>query len=377
MRTIVAMRVISIIKQDGFKVWHVLDNNNEPIASISQYLTYLHNLQRSPNTIRAYAYHLKHFWEYLSQSKLVWTAVKLDNLASFITWLRSASTKVIVIHQTVSRRTESSINAALAAVTAFYKFHEQIGNIENLDLYSSQIAISSKYKPFLNHLNKTGLTKTRTLKIKVPLKLPRTFDRQMVEQLLSACYYVRDKFLICMLYETGMRIGELLGIQHQDIHSWDNEIHLVPRTNNPNEARSKSHRLNIIPVSASLMKLYTHYLLAELEDVESNYVFVGLKGQKRGQPLRYTAVQDLFLRLSKAIGSKVTPHMMRHTHATDLIQQGWDMALVQKRLGHLSIQTTINIYTHLSSQDIKNALKNYKIRSIADELVRNRSGKTD
>lgn len=62
--------------------------------------------------------------------------------------------------------------------------------------------------------------------------------------------------------------------------------------------------------------------------------------------------------------------MVRHTHATELIQQGWDMALVQKRLGHLSIQTTVNIYTHLSSQDIKDALNKYKIRSLANEFIK-------
>jgi integrase/recombinase XerD len=188
--------------------------------------------------------------------------------------------------------------------------------------------------------------------------------------MLHACYYIRDKFLLCTLYETGMRIGQLLGILHQDIQSWDNEIQLVPRNNHPNEVRSKSHCTNILPVSQSLMKLYTHYVLSELDEINSEYVFVCLKGNKRGQPLCYTAVQDLFMRLSKTVGQKVTPHMMRHTHATELIQQGWDIALVQKRLGHLSVQTTINIYTHLSSQDIKNAFKKYTIRSLANELIK-------
>lgn len=364
------MKVMPVIMQDGFKAWNVIDNAGEVVTPIFQYLNYLYNLQKSPNTIRAYAHHLKHYWEYLNDKELDWTRVKLDHLAAFITWLRSPTKDVIVIHQAISKRTESTINAALAAVTAFYKFHEQIGNAENLDLYSTKIAINPKYKPFLNHLNTTRLAKTRTLKIKVPTKLPRTVDQQLIEQMLVSCYYLRDKLLICMLYETGMRIGQLLGIRHKDIQSWDNEIHLVPRINNENDSRSKSNRTNILPVSPSLMKLYTNYVLSELDGTESEYVFVCLKGQKRGRPLHYTAIQDLFKRLSKAIGHKITPHMLRHTHATQLIQQGWDMALVQKRLGHLSIQTTVNIYTHLSSQDLKNALKKHEIRSLADEFIK-------
>lgn len=363
------MKVTPTIMLDGFKTWNVFDKDGKEVIPISQYLNYLYDLQKSPNTIRAYAHHLKHFWQYLSDESIRWERIKLNQLAAFITWLRSTTKRVVVIHQSISKRTESSINAALAAVTAFYKFHEQIGNIENLDLYSTKIAISSKYKPFLNHLNTTQFVKTRILKIKVPSKIPRTLKPQLVTKMLQACYYTRDKLLICTLYETGMRIGQLLGIRHQDIQSWNNEIHLVPRNSNPNEARSKSNCTNILPISSSLMKLYTEYLLSELEDIESEYVFVCLKGKKRGQPLRYTAIQDLFERLSKTIGQKVTPHMMRHTHATELIQQGWDMALVQKRLGHLSIQTTINIYTHLSSQNLKDALKTYNIRSLADGLT--------
>lgn len=363
------MKVTPCAMPDGHKIWNVLDEDGETVPPILQYLTYLYHLQRSPNTLRAYAYHLKHFWEYLAANKFDWKTMKLDQLAGFITWMRSSG-NIVVIHQTMSKRTESSINAALAAVTAFYKFHEQVGGIENLDLYSTKISISSRYKPFLNHLNTTKLTKTRTLKIKVPIKLPRTLDRQIVEKMLSACYYRRDKFLICLLYETGMRVGQAIGLRHPDIQSWGNEINLVPRTQNQNEARSKSAFSNLLPVSASLMKLYTEYVLTELENIDSEYVFVCLKGKKRGQALRYTAVQDLFMRLSKAVGQKVTPHMLRHTHATELIQQGWDMALVQKRLGHISIQTTINIYTHLSSQDLKNALKKHELRSLANEIIK-------
>lgn len=360
------MKVISSISPDNLKTWDVCDNG-AIIKPIKRYLIYLKSLEKSPNTLRAYAYHLKHFWEYLAANKFDWKTIKLDQLAGFITWLRS-NKNIVVIHQVMSKRTESSINAALAAVTSFYKFHEQIGAVKNLSLYTDKLSVNPRYKPFLHHLNTSKLAKTRTLKIKVPTRIPTALDKHIIDKMLSACYYMRDKFLICLLYETGMRIGQALGLRHTDIQSFDNTVNLIPRTNNQNEARSKSRHVNAIPVSQALMKLYTEYVLAELEIIDSDYVFVCLKGKKRGQPLRYTAVQDLFLRLSKATGQKVTPHMLRHTHATDLVKQGWDMALVQKRLGHVSIQTTINTYTHLSTEDLKNAIKKHGIRSLADEL---------
>lgn len=73
--------------------------------------------------------------------------------------------------------------------------------------------------------------------------------------------------------------------------------------------------------------------------------------------MTYSAVASLFNRLSKKTGINARPHLFRHTHATDLIRDGWDMAHVQKRLGHASVQTTINTYTHLTDEDLK---KNYQ-----------------
>ena len=361
----IVMKVIcSII--ENLKTWDVFQNN-EIVEPIQQYLNYLRNLQKSPNTIRAYAYHLKHFWQYLKDYDLNWTTIKIDKLAGFICWLRSPDpSKVIAIHLSISKRTENSINAALAAVTAFYKFHEQVNHIH---LYSNQISINPKYKPFLHHLNNTRLANTRVLKIKVPSKLPLVISREVIKKMLLECNYKRDEFMICLMYETGMRIGQILGLQHEDIKSWDNEIHIIPRNNNPNNARSKLNSVNNIPVTQALMHLYTTYLLKECSEIDSPYVFICLKGQKRGQILHYTAVQDLFKRFSKKVGQKITPHMLRHTHATELIKEGWDMALVKKRLGHQSIQTTINIYTHLNNQDLKNAVKNYEQRSLANECI--------
>jgi len=61
----------------------------------------------------------------------------------------------------------------------------------------------------------------------------------------------------------------------------------------------------------------------------------------------------------KKTGIKTNLHLFRHTHATELIRQGWDMAHVQKRLGHASVQTTINTYAHLTDDDLKRAYHQY------------------
>ncbi len=345
---------------DGYNSWVVVDQNGQAISPIERYLDYLYHLQKSPNTLRAYAYHLMHYWQYLSSKSLSWSAVTLEQLAGFITWLRLPASH-IVIHATLSKRTENSINAALAAVTAFYKFQEQLGEIAELDLYQSQLSLHEKYKPFLHHLNTTKQQNARKLKIKVPQRIPMTLTRDEVKQLLRLCFFRRDKFLITLLYETGIRIGQALGLFHEDIRSFDNEIHIIPRIQHVNQARAKTYQANRIPVSQALMHHYSEYVINELPATDTQpYVFVALQGPHQGQPLRYTAIQDLFNRFSRKLERKITPHMLRHTHATDLIQAGWNMALVQKRLGHKSIQSTVNTYTHLTDEAMKTAFKHYQ-----------------
>ncbi len=141
---------------------------------------------------------------------------------------------------------------------------------------------------------------------------------------MAACRHLRDKFLIRLLAETGMRIGQALGLRHSDIRSWDNEIWVVPRDDNANEARAKraGEEPLRIDVDASLMRLYGDYLVEEMGKLDTDYVFVNLWEGEIGRPLSYAAVYDFFVRLEKRTGIRVRPHMERHSHATDLLRTG-------------------------------------------------------
>jgi integrase/recombinase XerD len=88
-------------------------------------------------------------------------------------------------------------------------------------------------------------------------------------------------------------------------------------------------------------------------------VFVTLRGPAPGTPLKRDNIADLFQRLGAATHIDFHPHMLRHTHATELLQAGWDAAYVQKRLGHASVQTTIDTYAHLDGDDLKAAYQRY------------------
>lgn len=199
--------------------WLVLDDNYLPVQPIQGYLRYLDSLERSPNTIHAYARHLKLYWEFLRDLHLNWVEVTLENLADFIHWLRSPQLKVVSIQPTESKRTEKTINAILSAVCGFYEFQERNGATVGIDVYRYQFQPGRKYKPFLHHINKGKEVRTRLLKLKEPQTFPGTLTLEQIKQLVEACLRKRDKFLICLLHESGVRIGEALGLYHEDIRT--------------------------------------------------------------------------------------------------------------------------------------------------------------
>jgi len=354
------MKVQRIRLPDQTQSWLVLDDNHLPVPAIQAYLRYLEGLECSPNTIHNYATHLKQFWEFLRDTQHEWDAITIEHLADFIRWLRRPASQVIALQKQPARRTERTINTILAAVYSFYAYQERLGTVASLQAYRYGARHSGKYKALLHHLQAGKEQKTKLLKLKAPKQSPTVLTATQVQQIVAACHHLRDQLLICLLYETGMRIGQVLGLHHADIRSWDNELQVVPRADNANGARAKAKEPYTVHVSQPLMRLYTDYLIHEYsEDLDSDYVFVNLWSGQIGQPLRYQTVVALLRQLGQVTGLDFHAHLFRHTHATELLRQGWELSYIQKRLGHAHIQTTANTYVHLQDADLKSAYQQY------------------
>ena len=134
-----------------------------------------------------------------------------------------------------------------------------------------------------------------------------------------------------------MRIGEALGLRHEDIDAASTLIRIRARRNF-NGARVKGGQRDV-PVPPSLIRLYTDYLVEEYGDLDCDYVFVNLWGGSVGTPWRYWNVTDLVARLRERI-VEFSAHAFRHTYATGLFWRGVPAEVVQKLLGHASVTTT-------------------------------------
>jgi len=125
---------------------------------------------------------------------------------------------------------------------------------------------------------------------------------------------------------------------------------------NANGARAKSGG-RTVPAGGELIRLYADYLHLEYGDVGSDYVFINIWAEPRGQAWSYPAVYDLVSRLRTRIGPDFDPHWFRHSAATRWLRDGVPVEIVSKLLGHSSVTVTSAIYGHLTAEDARAALE--------------------
>ncbi|MBT2655372.1 tyrosine-type recombinase/integrase [Bacillus sp. ISL-18] len=357
------MRVQEVILESG-KRYMLVNEDGTPVIPVMKYLKYLDVTGKSSNTQKTYCYALKQYFLYLQETGKDYKEIRLEDLVEFVGWLRSPyeSTKVTSLIPVKAMKTEKTVNLTVTVVTNFYdclyRNEELPQDMGEKMLRQVFIGGRTHYKSFLHHVNKDKPSIRNMLKVKEPRKRIQTLTKEQVQQVLGATTNIRDNFLIRLLFETGGRIGEALSLFLEDFkfdHGKGHRIRLTDRGELENGAKLKTGEREIF-VSQSLMDLYDDYLYEVIDelDVDTNFAFVKLRGEKVGKPMTYSDVEALFKRLRQKTGIDIHPHLFRHTHATMYYQQTKDIKQVQERLGHSQIQTTMNLYLHPSDEDIRN-----------------------
>ncbi len=328
-------------------VWLMLDEDYQIVEPIQRYLAHLCS-SKSPNTVEAYAYDLKAWWTFLDYRHLDWRNIQLSDLEDFAHWLRVGDTLKVVSTQPVeAKRAERSVNRAITAVTTFYEYHIASRTVDFKQFERFYLPHGLARKGLLTGIAKSKPIRQKQVLLKEPKKFPGCLTNEQVEILVGACHRLRDKLLILMLNSTGMRKGELLGLCHDDIGDFDDYTIKIVRRANPNGARAKGQE-RIIPVSKELLKIYNDYLVYEYPaSAESGYVFVNIWEGGVGMPMNPNVLNTMFYRLSKKTGIKVYPHLFRHSFATRLLQAKYPVDRVKYLLGHTTVQTTLDVYSHV------------------------------
>ena len=134
----------------------------------------------------------------------------------------------------------ATVNKHLAALFSFYDYQARNGVVVAQSLVAWRRTNRGGYRPFLQHVTAGRPVATRPLQLRQSRRLPRTLTEKQLLTLVEACEHLRDRFLLLLMAETGMRIGQALGLRHADFVSHRRELRIVPRRDNANGARAKN-----------------------------------------------------------------------------------------------------------------------------------------
>jgi site-specific recombinase XerD len=348
-----------VIPGSGTRSWTVLGDDDVPVVPVDRFLAYLSDIGRSPNTVKAYAHDLKDLWEFLGFRGLDWREARLEDIAEFVVWLQLPAAgragEVAVLPSSVPEVSVATVNRKLAAVSSFFAHQARSGEGPGDLLAAWRAGGRGGWKPFLHHVSRGKPYRGRAITLKAPKKLPRILTVAETQAVLDACTRLRDRFFFALMHETGFRAGEILGLRHEDVAAAECEVTVMPREN-ANGARAKSGA-RAVPVDPDLIRLYADYLHEEYGDLDSDYVFVNIWAEPKGQAWSYQAAYDLVLRLRARTGLDFDPHWLRHSAATRWLRDGVSIEVVSKLLGHSSVTTTSAVYGHLTVEDARKALE--------------------
>ncbi|GBC97529.1 Tyrosine recombinase XerC [bacterium HR17] len=270
--------------------------------------------QASANTVRAYARDLTDFVAFLvGEGVEEWQQATVAVLRRFLNHLFARGYE----RRTIARK--------LSAVRALFQFLARTGRI-------------------------TTNPATELRQPRLPHKLPLVLDEVQVEALLNApnpqtWRGVRDRALLELLYATGLRVGEAAGLTVNDVDLVDASVRV----------RGKGGKERFVPLHAEAVQWLQRYLAESRPRLmqRAKAVTAALFLSQKGTPLTARQIRRLVLQYArKALGMRLSPHALRHSFATHLLEGGADLRTIQELLGHASLEAT-QIYTRLTRTHLR------------------------
>nr|WP_317638245.1 site-specific tyrosine recombinase XerD [Lactobacillus xylocopicola] len=287
---------------------------NDLVETVEDYLRYS-QLERglSNNTIAAYRQDLNTFLAFLKRERLTTWPTKAVDIDAFLAGLSDQN------------KATSSISRMISSLRKFYQWLVR----QNMQKLNPMLEIDSPKK---DHRLPVALSEE---------EVTRLLDQPEISQKLG----LRDRALLETLYATGIRVSELINLEFNDLHE---DLRLV-------KVFGKGSKERLIPISDVALSWIKQYQVLVRDPLllkvgqNNDHIFLN----NRGGSLTRQAVWQIIKRycVQAGINKNVTPHTLRHTFATHLLENGADLRVVQEILGHSDISTT-QIYTNLSQKHI-------------------------
>lgn len=282
------------------------------MKEIEEFIEYLRVIKKhSENTIKSYYEDLIEFYNYNNKS------INIDKqvVTNYLTKLFEEN------------KAKTSIGRKLSSLRTFYKYLST-KNDKTIN-YFENIKNPKKDKSLPKYVKEIDIDKM--------FEVPDTRTK----------YGIRNLLIIRMLYSTGIRVSELVNIKVKDINMSERTIRIL----------GKGNKERIVVFGHNTLECLEEYLnkgYKELNKKNSEYLFLNKDGSKISDRFIRDIIDDIIFKAS--INMHVSPHMLRHTFATEMLNNGADLVNVKDLLGHSSLNTT-SIYTHVSADMLKEVYK--------------------
>lgn len=274
------------------------------IKYINSFINHIISKNYSRQTLISYIDDLYYFYAFIKKDL---TKIQEEDINKYITYLAR------------NKKSPTTINRHISTYKTFYKY-----------LYRGDIIDKKDYP-----LNKIVYLKKEK---KLPKFLYYNELLELLEESSKGRDYLRDRLIIEMLYATGVRVSELVNIKLSDIDLNSRKIRVLGKGN-------KERIVYFGEYAEEILKLYL-----KKHTTDNAFLFLNAMNRKLStRGVRYI-IDNIMKKLS--IKTHVTPHVLRHTFATDMLNNGCDIKIVQELLGHASLKST-EIYTHVTNDRIK------------------------
>jgi integrase/recombinase XerD len=264
------------------------------------------------NTIRAYRQDIKSFLSYLRKRRINLAQLKREDFLSYFQFLQNKG------------YSPTSISRKIAALRSFLKFLVREGNLKALEI---EIEYPRQAR-----------------------RLPQVLSVQEVEKLMALSFgtkprELRDRALVEILYATGLRVSELVSLNLESIDFKKGFVKCL----------GKGGKERLVPLGQPALVALDDYLKnGRPRLARSDSRTAALFLNRRGKRLTRQGVWETLKKYAEEAGLKLSPHTLRHSFATHLLEGGADLKAVQEMLGHASLTTT-QVYTHLSKSHLRKA----------------------
>ena len=274
----------------------------------------------SSATIESYAKDLSMFQEFLEEQNpdASWTAVEAEDVREWVIYLMDEQ-----------KMAASSVNRRLSAMRSFYKYLRRVGRVSINPM--EKVVAPKKKRPLPYYVRESEMDRLLELTAE-----DRSFKG------------IRDRLVLMMFYETGIRRAELLGMTDASVDLVTKQIKVT----------GKRNKQRIVPFGEELENEIKAYQVAR-EETLGQRTFPALFVTEKGTAMNEKQVSKIVKEnLSKVTTiKKRSPHVLRHSFATAMLNNKADLTSIQKLLGHESVSTT-EIYTHVSFEELKSEYKN-------------------